>query len=272
MGGHRFAAAISALLVLPVAVAPVACAYAAAKPKPRATVAVINILIRKNAKNSEIVVFGNPGQAPVRIVRGKPVAGSPKTQLAGIGGAGNLAVRVVHGGAPAAPVARIDLVTFADHRFQPVTVLRGLAAYPTTDIGLFAPASSLDLDRVAFAVDGAESSHGADPGMWRAQFDGPQGPMQVTAAAAIDSGGGDRFDLAQNRQLGRAYLARLYRRYGNWPDAIAAYNWGPGNFDAWVGSGRAPDKLPLEVEHYRDRVLHDVGLQRAPTLAAGRPQ
>jgi Transglycosylase SLT domain len=50
--------------------------------------------------------------------------------------------------------------------------------------------------------------------------------MQVSEAAAIDVGGGNRFDLTQNRALGRAYLAQLYRRYKNWPDAIAAYNWG----------------------------------------------
>jgi hypothetical protein len=277
MGGRGLAIAIAALLAWPIAAGPAAGAQAASKSKPRYPVAVINILIRKNARNSEIVVFGDPRQPPVRVVRGKPVAGGPggasaPARLAGIAGVGNLAARVVRGATPAAPVARIDLVTFADHRFQPVTVLRGLAAYPTTDIGLFAPASSLDIDRVAFAVDGAESSHGTDPRMWRPQFDGPQGPMQVSAAAAIDSGGGDRFDLNQNRQLGRAYLALLYRRYGNWPDAIAAYNWGPGNFDAWVGSGRAADKLPLEVERYRDRVLHDVGLLQPPTLVAGRPR
>jgi hypothetical protein len=266
MGGCRFALAIAALLA-PVVVWPVA-AVQAAKAKPRASVAVINILIRKNAKNSEIVVFGDPRQPAVKIVRGKPVAAkSGAVRLPGAGEAANLALRIVRGAAPAAPVARIELVTFADRRYQPVTVLRG-RLFENIDTGLFAPASSLDLDRVAFAVDGAESSHGADPRMWRAEFAGPQGPMQVSAAAAIDSGGGDRFDLAQNRQLGRAYLARLYRRYGNWPDAVAAYNWGPGNFDAWVAAGRAADKLPFEVERYRARVLHDVGLLQAPSIAS----
>jgi len=97
------------------------------------------------------------------------------------------------------------------------------------------------LDRLSSAVEGAESSHGGDPHMWRPELEGPQGPMQVSAAAASDVGGGDRFDDAQNRALGRAYLAYLYRRYGSWPDAVAAYNWGPGRMNSWIGSGRPFD-------------------------------
>jgi transglycosylase-like protein with SLT domain len=120
------------------------------------------------------------------------------------------------------------------------------------------------LDRVAYAVEGAESDHGADPHMWGPDSGGPQGPMQVSAAAAADVGGGDRFDDRDNRALGRAYLAQLYRRYGSWPDAVAAYNWGPGNMDSWISSGRRFDKFPLAVEIYRIRVL--VG----SSLATGR--
>ena len=111
------------------------------------------------------------------------------------------------------------------------------------------------LDRVAFAVEGAESDHGADRHMWGPDRNGPQGPMQVSAAAAADVGGGDRFDERENRALGRAYLAQLYRRYGSWPDAVAAYNWGPGHMDAWISDGRPFDKFPLAVEIYRIRVL-----------------
>src|SRR5207237_7157886 len=94
------------------------------------------------------------------------------------------------------------------------------------------------LDRVAIAVDGAESSHGQDMAMWRPDPSGPQGPMQVSEAAATDVGGGDRFDLWQNREIGRTYLSQLFWHYGNWPDTIAAYNWGIGNMDAWVKAGR----------------------------------
>jgi hypothetical protein len=117
------------------------------------------------------------------------------------------------------------------------------------------PGNAGALDRVAVAVDGAESSHGADVRMWRPDLSGPQGPMQVSAAAAIDVGGGDRFDESENRALGRAYLARLYRRYASWADAVAAYNWGPGHMDAWIGSGRPIDRFPETVALYRWRVL-----------------
>jgi Transglycosylase SLT domain len=116
------------------------------------------------------------------------------------------------------------------------------------------------LDRVASAVDGAESSHGRDAAMWRPDPAGPQGPMQVSAGAATDVGGGDRFDWAQNRAIGRAYLAQLHRRYGNWPDAIAAYNWGIGRMNAWVDAGRPARRLDKGVAAYRDRVLLDSGL------------
>ena len=93
--------------------------------------------------------------------------------------------------------------------------------------------------------------------MWRLELNGLQGPMQVSAAAAIDLGGGNRFDMVENRQLGRGYLTLMYRRYGNWPDAITAYNWGPGNMDAWIASGRPIAGSPFEVDRYRDRVLRD---------------
>ena len=116
------------------------------------------------------------------------------------------------------------------------------------------------LDRVATAVDGAESSHGKDIAMWRPDLSGPQGPMQVSEAAATDVGGGDRFDLTQNRAIGRAYLAQLYGRYKNWPDAIAAYNWGLTNVDTWVKAGRPPEKLLPGVAAYTIRVLYDSGL------------
>ena len=288
---------IAAVAAWPVLCGPAAGAPIASTARPRAIAARIVALIRRNSQNAEIVTFADRALAPVRVVRGggkaAPVAhGGVATGAYPAGNTGS--VRLLRGGSAAAVVAaipapiqraisgRTEIVSFADPQEQPVTVLRGSApAWPgdnpstaarSADFDLFPAASGADLDRIAFAVDGAESSHGADPAMWRPELAGPQGPMQVSAAAAIDLGGGDRFDLAQNRQLGRAYLARLYRRYGNWPDAVAAYNWGPGNMDGWIAAGRPASALPLEVERYCDRVLRDGDVPRMadqPVARAG---
>jgi hypothetical protein len=208
--------------------------------------------VAEKAETAEIVTFADPRRSPVRVLRGDSESG-----LAMPG--------QVH---PAGMT--MQLVAFANLRDRPVSILRGSGLPAVIDTELFGPASAADLDRVAFAVDGAESSHGADLRMWRPEPGGPQGPMQVTAAAAFDVGGGDRFSLAQNRALGRAYLAQMYRRYGNWQDAIAAYNWGPGNLDAWIGGGRTADKLPLAVERYRNRVLREAVLAETGITTASR--
>ena len=100
--------------------------------------------------------------------------------------------------------------------------------------------------------------------MWRSDPAGPQGPMQVSEKAAVDVGGGNRFDIAQNRAIGRAYLALLHRRYRNWPDAISAYNWGLGRLDLWIRAGRPAETLVAGVAKYVHRVLHDSGLCAGP--------
>ena len=237
-----------------------ACALAAADP---------------SRERVETVSFADPRWPSVKVVRGVPQGKPPAKPRFSMPTASSPTVRVV--------AARTEIVTFGDGRADRVVVVRGgvssmltptnqapAASAPTSvavlrgsepfsagSFALFDTANGGELDRVAFAVDGAESGHGSNPAMWRSELDGPQGPMQVSAAAAFDVGGGDRFDIHQNRLIGRAYLARLYGRYGNWPDAIAAYNWGPGNFDQWIASGRPVDALPLETARYLLKVLRD---------------
>jgi Transglycosylase SLT domain len=244
------------------------------------TVAAGKAVVAKQPGVVQIVTFPDTEWRPVKIIRGGSPATAPSVgvqtpekpvvaEIVTFGDPKSIPIRVLRGDGDRPPVmpeqsprtsaVRRELITFADPSVRPVTVLRGSVAQSLHGIELFGPASEPDLDRVAFAVDGAESSHGTDRRMWRPEPNGPQGPMQVSAAAASDLGGGDRFDMAENRQLGRAYLARMYRRYGNWADAIAAYNWGPGNMDFWISSGRPSGDIPIEVERYRDRVLRDVG-------------
>ena len=265
-------------------------AEAAAKAKAQITAETLKHAIESKTGSVQLVTFPDTGWSPVKIVRGgspahdktgqKPVAEKVETaEVVTFADSRRNSVRILRGDSerglvtpgqvrPAAMMMQV--VTFANLRDRPVSVLRGAGLPAVTETELFGPASAADLDRVAFAVDGAESTHGADLRMWRPEPGGPQGPMQVSAAAAFDVGGGDRFDLDQNRALGRAYLARMYRRYGNWKDAVAAYNWGPGNVDAWIGGGRAADKLPLAVERYRNRVLREAVLAEPGIMAASR--
>jgi hypothetical protein len=271
-GGGMHAAGAGMLVAVAVAAAGmVPCLAADGHPKARtptgATAGQIAV---------EMVYFANPQQAPVRLLRGVPqptlaitrrpaprvrpasIAMRPQsTQIVSFGTGFAQQVKVVRGGSlmSASLTQRGDSPGFG--RPAAVTVLRGDAIRELFSIDLFGPADGGELNRVAFAVDGIESRHGADLRMWRPSLTGPQGPMQVSAAAAFDVGGGDRFDLAENRLLGRAYLAQMYRRYGNWPDAIAAYNWGPGNTDAWIAGGRNTDLLPFGVARYVALVLRD---------------
>jgi transglycosylase-like protein with SLT domain len=211
--------------------------------------------------NTEMVSFADPQRAPVQVVRGVPSAAAAPAgvEILGFGDAGAQQVRVVRG-----PVVRLDLpwlrrvetVSFAEPGHSPVMVVRG-GFDRQFAVGLFQSAIGGELDRIAFAVDGVESQHGRDPSMWRPEPDGPQGPMQVSLKAALDVGGGDRFDLRENRLLGRAYLAQMFRRYGNWTDALAAYNWGPSNVDTWIADGRSSERLPNETFRYVRRVLRD---------------
>lgn len=264
-------------------------AEAASKPKPQISAETLKQAIEGNTGSVQLVTFPDTAWSAVKIVRGspardktgqKPVAEKAETaEIVTFADPRRSPVRVLRGDSerglamprqvrPAAMTMQV--VAFANLRDRPVSILRGSGSQAAAETELFGPASAADLDRVAFAVDGAESSHGADLRMWRPEPGGPQGPMQVSAAAAFDVGGGDRFSLAENRALGRAYLARMYRRYGNWQDAIAAYNWGPGNLDTWIGGGRADDKLPLAVERYRNRVLREAALIEPGISAASR--
>lgn len=218
-------------------------------------------------ERTEIVRFADPRWPMVQVVRGAPLAPIPvfratpaNTEIVTFGDGTGSSVKIVRGGVTAPPVPRIEAervetVRFSGAGASAVNIVRGAAS--DNGVGLFNLASGGELDRVAFAVDGAESGHGSNLAMWRPELDGPQGPMQVSAAAAFDVGGGDRFDMRENRMLGRAFLAKMYERYGNWPDAVAAYNWGPGHLDQWIANGRPADALPLETARYMLKVLRD---------------
>jgi hypothetical protein len=68
------------------------------------------------------------------------------------------------------PEARIEKISFGDGPASTVTVIRGTTDRSPLPIDLFRRASEGEFDRIAFAVDGVESRHGADPSMWRPEL------------------------------------------------------------------------------------------------------
>jgi soluble lytic murein transglycosylase len=99
---------------------------------------------------------------------------------------------------------------------------------------------------------------------------GARGLMQITPDTANDierRSGGTTFELEDlsdpqiNISYGTFYLSELLGRYdGNAVAALAAYNAGPGNADAWGGSEMELDDIPTsETRGYVDQVLDKQG-------------
>lgn len=88
---------------------------------------------------------------------------------------------------------------------------------------------------------------------------GARGVMQLMPGTMKDPGFGVtpiRDDSeAENRRAGQEYLDAMFRRYGDQPTALAAYNWGPGNVDKWLQKGGDPKKLPAETKKYISNVM-----------------
>ena len=111
-------------------------------------------------------------------------------------------------------------------------------------------------------ISKASQKYGVDAGLIKAVikaesgFDsqavshaGARGLMQLMPATARALGVDDSFDPEQNVMGGTRFLKDLLQRYGgNVDNALAAYNWGPGNVD------KRPDRLPRETRDYLARV------------------
>jgi hypothetical protein len=121
------------------------------------------------------------------------------------------------------------------------------------------PLSLPDLDPI---IRHASDTYGIDQGLIKAVIKvesnfqasstspkGAMGLMQLMPATAHDMGVKDPYDPFQNIMAGTRYLRGLVDRYqGNIPQALAAYNWGPGNAEKY------PERLPRETRDYVKRV------------------
>ena len=86
---------------------------------------------------------------------------------------------------------------------------------------------------------------------------GAIGIMQLMPGTAADLGV-DPYDASQNVEGGTAYLNDLFSQFGDVPDTLAAYNWGPGNVQRALQNGTP---FPPSVQGYVTKVLSALGGQ-----------
>ena len=87
---------------------------------------------------------------------------------------------------------------------------------------------------------------------------GAQGLMQLMPDTADMLGVEDPFDPQQNREGGTKYLEQLIQKYnGNLEHALKAYNWGPGNMDSYLKTGKGINgqPMPKETIDYYNKVI-----------------
>lgn len=100
---------------------------------------------------------------------------------------------------------------------------------------------------------------------------GAIGTFQLRADTAKELGV-DPHDLEQNIRGGIMYLKQMYDRYdGNWDRALYAYNWGPGNMDAYLktGKGLNGQPMPSETLNYVPGVRGRLSGGQQPAVAGG---
>ena len=101
--------------------------------------------------------------------------------------------------------------------------------------------------RLVGAVIGAESGGRPDA----VSPKGATGLMQIMPSTGRELGLADPRNPGQNIDKGTQYLGQMIQKYGgDQTMGLIAYNWGPGNTDAWVKRGANPAELQAETQAY----------------------
>jgi soluble lytic murein transglycosylase-like protein len=96
---------------------------------------------------------------------------------------------------------------------------------------------------------------------------GAMGLMQImpatwSALSARYGLGDDPYNVHANVMAGAAYIREMHDRYGA-PGFLAAYNAGPGRYEAFLNGGRA---LPAETQNYAAKIAPNIDGSQRPAI------
>jgi soluble lytic murein transglycosylase-like protein len=163
------------------------------------------------------------------------------------------------------PMEYTDPDTGTSYTTEEPGIVEELMTQTRTILGLWRPPQ-----QYAAMIAAAESAHGLPRDMlarllWQecryrediitGKVRSPAGAMGIAQfmPATAREMGIDPLNPAQAIDGAGRYLARLFRMFGNWTEALAAYNWGMGNVQR-----RGIDKAPTETRNYYRQILADV--------------
>jgi len=157
----------------------------------------------------------------------------------------------------------------------------GLMAIPAGDIGEYAGGGIVAFDDGG-EVEGYAKGDLVPAGLFEALVQaesrgkqsavsnkGARGVAQLMPGTMRDPGYGIKpvrdDSEEENRRVGREYLGAMLKKYrGDIDNALAAYNWGPGNVDKHLKKygELTPEKLPKETRSYIPKVKNFLAQQR----------
>jgi len=149
----------------------------------------------------------------------------------------------------ALPLANLDPVGFVDS-FKKEAGIRESRRQGTAAKNTAANAATV-VDQIVPIIEYIESRGNVNA----VSPKGAQGAMQIMRETGKDPGFGvtplRNNSPEENRRFGRDYFAAMLNYYkGDVYNALAAYNWGPGNVDAWIKGGSKQNAMPAETKNY----------------------
>jgi len=117
------------------------------------------------------------------------------------------------------------------------------------------------------AIAQGQQESGLNPNAYNPSS-GATGLFQLLPATAASLGVTNLTDPVQNAGGGMRYLAQMYQRFGDWAEALAAYDWGPTNLANAIAKYGSDwmSYAPAETQNYVSSILSAAGMDETVSV------